>query len=259
MKLLIRDDVNNLSWKDAIYKNGKFHPLNGERPYYNSSIYGVKDDNRNKMVRCSACGQEISNTPAAIRSHRNMVHKSNKCFNCNYLKHGSETVLSQKYVLNDDGTYLESTKRNVRLLCGYSWKNWNINSDKAKQVCRYAACENATFNRIEDFWTKYPDAFNEFITIDRIIDIGYKDMHKYAPYITFSLKGKARLEAYVNNQGICYEFKLYYRRDSYVLRYSKKYDTVWVVRNSGFVKLETYDISDDIKESVAKRIRALYA
>ena len=258
MKLLILDSERNLVWKDAVYKDGNFQSLNGGTYYY-SSIYSVKDDSRNKKVRCSACGQEISNTPASIRSHRNMVHKSNKCFDCRYLKHGKETILSQKYVLNDDGTYSESTKRNVKLLCNYGWIRCDINSDEAKTNCRYVACENATFNRIEDFWTKNPDVFNEFITIDRIVDAGYKSMYKNSSYIEFALKGKARLQAYVNNQGICYEFRLDYRSNTYTLRYSKKYDTVWVVGSSRFYKLESCDISDEMKEYVTNKIRALYA
>ena len=258
MKILVIDRNNNLSWVDVTYKDRYFRSLDEETTYYLNQIYAVKDDNRSKTVICSYCGKEVSNSPSAIKSHRNMVHKSNKCFDCYYLKHINEKVLSQKYVLNEDGTYFESTKRNVKLVCNHEYRKYDINTEDAKRVCKYRGCENAEFYRIKDFLTEYPDAFDEFITIDRIIDSGYKEMYKYNDHITFHLKGKTRIAASVNNQGICFSFRLDYQRNSYVLRYSKKYDRVWVF--DGTVReLEHYGISNGTKEAILKTLRKLYA
>lgn len=257
MKLLIRDNYNNLTWQEALYKSGNFISTDESRYYNNECIYAVKDDNRNKTVICSGCGVEVRNTPSAIKAHRNMINKSNKCFECDYLRHRNETVLSQKYVLNEDGTYNESTKRTVTLGCGNRWRYPDINSDEARDICKYKRCEEATFKKIEDFWTKYPNAFEEFITIDRIIDAGYKSMYKSAHEIAFELKGRANLIAYVNDQGLCYRFVLRHRSHRYHLRYSKKYDKV-CVDNYSNKELSALPISDDTEEAIIKKLRTLY-
>jgi hypothetical protein len=258
MKILMLGSHNNLEWKDVIYKDNYFRSTDERQSYDITAIYAVKDDDRNKTVICSACGQAIPNKPSAIRAHRNMVNKSNKCFDCNYLKRTNETILSQKYVLNDDGTYSESTKRTVKLNCYRGYRTRDINSEDARHNCRYAACEKAKFKPIEDFWTKYPDAFDEFITTDRIIDIGYSSMFKYSDCITFSLKGKIHLTARTNSQGVCYSFALDYRRNTYTLRYSKKYDKVWVERYNSFQDLSSIGMSQDAQTTILKKLRALY-
>jgi hypothetical protein len=254
----MRDRNCNLVWTESIYKNGSFYSADGRTSYYISRIYAVKDDNRNKTVICSACGKEVHNTPSAIKTHRNMVNKSNKCFECNYLKHKNSTTLSHKYVLNEDGTYTESTKNKLELKCGMKWSAYDINSEDAKQNCRYAACQNATFKRIEDFWTQYPNAFDEFITVDRIIDTGYKNMCRYSDGVSFTLKGKANLVANTNNQGVCYQFTLRHYRRSYILRYSKKYDKVWIDEYNRFKDLSSLRLSAEKEEAVISKIRALY-
>ena len=258
MKLLIQERNNNLIWKDVIYKDGHFRASDESAVYDNWNIHAIKDDDRNKIVVCSACGKEVPNTPSSIKAHRNMVNKSNKCFDCRHLRHRNEKITSQKYVLNEDGTYSESTKRNVTLGCGYSYRTPDINSTEAKRWCRYAACENATFNPIKDFWTKNPDAFNEFITADRIMDVGYKSMYKYADHIVFELKCKAQINALVNNQGICFNFVLNYRNHTYSLRYSKKYDKVWFNDGGVFKELSRLDMAESTEKSIMDKLRKLY-
>lgn len=257
MKILIKDGVNNLVWKDAVYKDRKFYSTeeNWCRELYD--IYSVKDDNRNKIVVCSYCGKEIPNTPSAIKAHQNMVNRSNKCFECDYLRHRNSTVVSQKYVLNDDGTYTESTKRNVNLCCNITWSYHDINSDAAKRNCKYARCETAEFRHIEDFWTRYPGAFDEFITIDRVLDGGYKNIHKSTNEIDIVLNGKVNLTAIINNQGICYEFLLHYRKRYYILRYSKKYNKAWII-SYGFKELSSVDISEFAEGNIIKKLSSLY-
>ena len=257
MKILIKDNENNLVWKEAVYKNGKFCLSDTGVLYDQLKIYSLKDDNRNKIVICSACGKEIRNTPSAIKAHQNMVNQPNKCFECDYLKRSNQTLMSQKYVLNEDGTYTESTKRTVNLVCNKNWSYYDINSPEARNRCRYAGCENAVLRHIEDFWTKYPKAFDEFITIDRIIDDGYKNISKDNYGVVIDLTGRANLTAYINNQGLCYEFQLRYRNRYYTLRYSKKYDKVWAIDYS-FKELSHLDISYCIEAATMKKLRSLY-
>lgn len=258
MKILVKDSQNNLKWEEAIYKGGIFYRTDEGYRYGEANIYAVKDDNRNKTVICSGCGAEIRNTPSAIKAHKNMINKPNKCFECDHLIHRSEKVLSQKYVLNEDGTYNESTKRTVTLSCGNGWRYPDINSDAARDACKYKRCENATFKKIEDFWTKYPNAFEEFITIDRIIDAGYKKMYKSTNEISFELKGRANLVANVNNQGLCFEFVLRHRSHRYTLRYSKKYDKVWFEQYGSFKELSKLDIAEDTEKAILNKMRTLY-
>ena len=259
MKILVLDRYQNLCWKDATYTNGWFCSTDNQTKYDANRIHSVKDDDRDKTVICSACGKEISRSPSAIKAHRNMVNKSDKCFNCPSIRHSNPKVISQKYVLNEDGTYSESTKRTVNLECNFNYRRYDINSEDAHQYCRYASCERATFKRIEDFWTKYPSAFDEMITVDRVLDAGYKSVYKCSNYISIELKGKAHITAYINNQGLCYRFELSYRRNTYDMRYSKKYDKVFVLHNGYLKELSTItSISADMKDIIVKKLRNLY-
>ena len=259
MKLLIRNSNGDLIWQDAIYKNSNFRSLDEKFSYSTTDIYAIKDDDRNKTVICSACHKEVPNTPAARKAHQNMVYSKDKCFECSYLYKDKNKILSHKYVLNEDGTYTESTKENVNLWCGINWRRrLAINSEDANRYCHLAACQNATFKPIEDFWTKYPGAFDEFITADRIIDTGYVSSSKYNGNIWFELKGKVRLIANVNGQGICKDFTLRYHRCSHELRYSKKYDKAWIDDYGTFKELSTLDLAESTKNSIMCKLRTLY-
>lgn len=258
MKILTLDANNNLVWQEAIYEGGRFRYPDGSKTFADRYIYSVKDDDRNKTVICSACGKEIPNTPAAIKAHKNMINKSNKCFECGHLKHMNPSILTHKYTLNEDGTYTENTKRTINLKCGMAWDYTDINSEESRGKCKYARCENAQFRQIEDFWTKYPGAFDELITIDRIIDNGYKTMHKFSNSVEFELKGKGNIEVKVNNQGICYEISVSRRKNTYTLRYSKKYDKLWVWYGSDWKSLSSLYLATDTEEAIVKKIKALY-
>ena len=257
MKLLIRENDNNLTWKDVGYKNGFFFDITNEKCIYdNDRIYAIKDDDRNKIVICSACGKEVRNTSAAMDAHRNMINNPDKCFECHYLRARNGTVTSQKYSLNEDGTYNETTKRVVTLTCGNSWSHPDIS--QARDICYDARCENATFKSIEDFWTRTPDAFDEFITIDRLLDCGYDNTFKTPNGIVVTIKSTCKLHACVNNQGIVYAFELWYQRRGYTIRYSKRYDKVYVEYAGNFREFNYIGISDSTRESILNKFRKLY-
>ena len=260
MKILVLDKNNNFVWKEVEYQKGRF--ISTENPnnaYGVGHIYALKDDNRNKTVICSRCGKEIKNTPSAIKAHQNMINKPNKCFECTLMKKQNEKLVHEKFTLNEDGTYTETTKGSVNLVCSADyWQRPDINSETARNVCRYKGCETAQFRQIEDFWTKYPNAFNEFITIDRIIDTGYKSMRKYTHHIDFQLKGRGNLTACVNDKGLCYKIVLDYKRRTYDLRYSKKYDRVWINKYGELRDISYIGMSEDTEEAVVKKLKALY-
>ncbi len=258
MKVLIQNGNYNLVWKDAVWKNGSFRSLDERETYDNSKIFSVKDDDSNKIVVCPACKQEIRNTPAAIRKHQNMINEPNKCFECRYMRPINSTILSQKYVRNEDGTYAESTKRTVNLVCGNSYGSYDINSPDARRACKYSNCETAIMRPVEDFWTKYPNAFDEFITVDKIIEYGYTSVHKYEHTIEFDIKCKSKLTAFTNGQGLCYGFQLHYHRRYYELRYSAKYDKLFVL-HYGLKELSCVDISEATQEQILKKMSALYS
>lgn len=257
MKILIMDGSDNLVWQDVVYKQGMFYKPESPTCWYQHQIYSIKDDDRNKLTICSACGKEISNTPSAIKAHRNMINKPNKCFECAYLSTINATTILHKYTLSDDGTYTEATKRKVSLVCNSVYRNYDINSSSAKQVCKYARCENASFRKVEDFWTKYPNAFDEFITIDKFIEDGQTNLYRYSSEIIIELTGRLNLTALINNQGLCYEFILRYYSNAYHLRYSKKYDKMWVF-NSNCIELEKSEISESTQKQILKKLRSLY-
>lgn len=258
MKILIQQNDNNLAWVDTVYSEGQFRTPDKRRYYGNSVIYAVKDDDRSNTVICSACGAEVPNTPEALQAHRDKVNRTDKCFECRNLRPQDSETLSNEYVDNGDGTFMQTTKRKTHLICNNTWAGYQINTDAANGVCMYARCASATYKNIEDFWTKNPEAFDEFITVDRIIEVGYKNMRRYDHVTQFELKGRARLVALVNNQGICYAFELHYRRSYYIIRYSKKYDKVWWTEIDQFMELNRLDVSNDIQAVVLNKMRTLY-
>lgn len=259
MKILIQDNAGNFVWKDAEYKNKSFFIKGSNNSKCISDIYAVQDDDRHKIVTCSACGKEVPNTKAAMKAHQEMIDKAEKCFECRYLKAKNANVLSHKYTLNEDGTYNESSKRCVSLVCHKTWDDWDINSQEARQRCIYAACEHATFNQIEDFWTRYPGAFDDMITVDKIIDFGYKSMHKYGDNIEFTIRCRSTLYVCVNPQGICSSIKLVANRHTYYIRYSKKYDKVWYESHGTLSELSNLGLAESTVKSVTDKLRALYA
>ena len=259
MKILIRDSKSDLVWKDVTYSSGCFFLLDGSAKYKESHLYAIKDDNRNKMVVCSACRKEIPNTPASIRAHQNMVHSKDKCFDCPYLHKDNQKMMSCKYILNEDGTYTEKTTQNVNLRCGINWRKFmDINSEEANEYCRLGACQSAKFKSIEDFWTRYPGAFDEFITADRLIDTGHTESTKYNNQIWFDLKCKASVYAVVNEQGICTHFSIRYRHVRYEVRYSKKYDKAWYSDYESLRDLSEIGIAGSTMNSIMRKLRTLY-
>lgn len=259
MKLLMQDPHGNLVWQDAIYKNARFRDPNESRSYEITQIYAVQDDDRNNTVICSACGKEIPNTTAAKNAHQNIINRTDKCFGCQYMHTDVRTTLSRKYVVNEDGTYTESTKRQVELTCGNFWRSHPaINTDEANRGCRHSACQIAEFRAIEDFWTKYPGAFDEFITTDSLIDAGYSNTHRRGDVLSFDLSGQIELFANVNLQGICTDFTMMFHRQRFLIRYSKKYDKLFVVDCGRFRDLSTIDMSDRTQKTILRKIKALY-
>lgn len=258
MKILIRNSNSDLVWQDVTYSGGLFCTVNGNK-YQENQLYAIKDDDRNKMVICSACRKEIPNTPASIKAHQNMVCDKNKCFECSYLYKDEKKILSHKYALNEDGTYTENTKRTVDLWCGINWrKRMDLNSEEANKYCHLAACQNATFKSIEDFWTKNPGAFDEFITADRIIDAGYTDSSKHSDNIWFDLRNKTSFHAVVNKQGICTHFLMKYRGIKYEVRYSKKYGKAWFVDYGCFKELSKIGLAESTINSIMRKLKTLY-
>lgn len=259
MKLLMQDPSGNLVWQDAIYKNARFRAPNESRSYEITQIYAIQDDDRNNMVVCSACGKEIPNTDDAKVSHQNIINRTDKCFECNYMHTDVNTTLSREYVANEDGTYIESTKRKVELTCGILWRAHPlINTEEANRGCRHAACQNAEFRVIADFWTEHPGAFDEFITADKLIDAGYDNVRRRDDGLVFDLSGQIDLRALVNSQGICTDFSLTFHRQRFLIRYSKRYDKIFVEDCGQFISLSAINMSDRTQKSILRKIKALY-
>lgn len=259
MKILVQDSSKNFLWRDVIWKSKHFALIEDDRiTYRETDVFAIKDDNRNKIVVCSACGCEVPNTKTAIKAHQEMVHKANKCFECRYLKCINPKIISHKYSLNTDGTYTETNKRCVNLVCHKTWNDYEINSAEANHSCKYSACETAQFKAVEDFWTKYPGAFDDMITVDRIIDIGYKDVKKYDYYSIFDIKCRTKMRALVNNQGICFGFQISHNRSYYDVCYSKKYDTAWYSQYGNYSQFSNLCLPESTERSIMNKLRELY-
>lgn len=174
MKVLLRNyDGEQYVWKKAEMKSATKFALEDGGEVRQTDIVSVSRDNRKKFVKCSACGEIIRNTPEAIKEHRDRASTSATCFGCPYIRETNSKQLSAKYTLQEDGRYVVNVKNSVKLSCRNSWDYYDINSQGARDVCRWKQCATAEMKSIEDVFTKYPGAFDDMITVDKVLDNGF--------------------------------------------------------------------------------------
>ena len=263
MKILLRSDYK---WHDATFDNqDKLFNIDQNVCYHGideTSIVSVKDDNRSDFVICSGCGEVVKNTKAAIKKHLELGKSSQTCFNCKKMRETSTTLIGdRKYVLNEDGTYTVHEKRNSTLCCTNNsyYSGPSIDSEQARQRCKYSHCSADSMKSYEDTFTKYPGLFDEVITIDALNKKKWKFEAKYHDSILFKATGSLRLYACINNYGIVDKFTYSYRNNDYDCVYSKKYNKLfWFSYGKYVSKIPSSNITSANLAKITEKIQEVY-
>ncbi len=224
-----------------------------------SQIFAIEDDERDKYVVCASCGEMIPNTKAAIKKHQELMSKSDKCFNCKYLRETNVKTDKKSYTRNEDGTYNYVAKVTSKLLCNVTYSYNDINSENANKNCRYRQCAEKGVKKIESFFAQYPDAFDCLATVDaldsKIWEFNYIPNHNVCMY---KAKKKFTLYAKVNSKGIIREFDCVYRGYSNYCVYSKKYDKLFWLDGNRYMDRPYYNISDARINEIKTLISQIY-
>ncbi len=270
MRILLRKyDNKYYVWKDAVYENGIYHLIiDGKTaPFsvYQTNILAVDDDDRANYVKCLHCGAIIKNDPESIEAHFAEQEAKRNCLSCEEMMHsGDETEVAVRYTKNEDGTYHFMKECNTQLVCSYNSYHFfpDINSEAAKQVCKYFQCRKKGVSKIDDVFVKYPGIFNKQITVDWLVKNGFtkkcfEGTNRNEWSVDLGLRGNT-LHAIVNELGIVDRFYIHHRYDCYTAYYSEKYDKLFFVDGSRYTEEMPWGLSQAKYNNAKKIIEKLY-
>lgn len=266
MKILLRNFRGKIYvWKDAKYEKKGF-TVDGAT-IQETNIVSIMNDTRKHYVKCSHCGEIFRKGSKKWEKHIVPITDTHKCFACRYLRPSRGNVQSVKYSLLPNGRYAATQKSEVDLLCTYGYPSRDINSESARNHCELNRCTDATQVEIEDVFTTNPGVFDEMITIDKVIENGYKDAYESCGNTFYKLKAKNNIVAVVNEMNIVDKFSVTYKNTTWEVYYSKTYNKCYTpfyeYRVEGNVYKEwnpnSYDLPTSTKENIIKKIASLYA
>ena len=260
MKILLRNyKSESYIWKDATYKTNTFF-VDDDIPIRYSNIVSIIDDNRPKQVKCSACGEIFEKGSKEWKKHIRPNTDNSKCWTCSHLREtrNYNTPLNKKYTKMENGNYKVVTTGECILECGNSYPRKKLN--EALSTCYYNQCMNAKANEHKDFFQTYPGAFDDIITVDKVLEFGYKKRIYDGTYTVYELKARNTIKVYVNKLGIVNYIVIFYNRESRKIYYSKKYNKIFVenardeyseANFSGWIPQNSFEL-------ILKKIAALY-
>lgn len=262
MRVLLRNyNGEPYVWKKAEVKDATKFTLEDGYDVSQAEIVSISRDNRKKFVKCSACGEIIRNTPEAINEHKLRGTTSTTCFGCKYMRERGSKQLSVKYTLQEDGSYAANVKKSLNLVCSATWNNPDINSENAREYCRFKQCATAEMKAIEDVFTKYPGAFDDMITVDKVLDNGFTERKECSlrGEVEYKLKARNNITSVVNKLNIVNRFVLDYRNHRIIVAYSKKYDKLFAISNGIYTELKSiWFIPDTTFANIKAKIASLY-
>lgn len=269
MRILLRKFNNKFYvWKDAKYIDGKYHIIENDESIgvvNQTNIFAIDGDDRSNFVQCNHCGATIKNDQESIDAHFAEEEAKRNCLECVDMVHmGGEKDSVIKYTKNEDGTYHYMKECNTSLGCSYaSYRAYeNINSERAKERCKYYQCRVKGTSQTNDVFVKYPGLFNKQITIDCLVQNGFMSK-RYLGYgsgewvVSLGLRGNT-LHAIVNELGIVDRFWINHRYDRCVAYYSEKYDKLFFEYGDNYGDEMPYFLSKAKHDAAKKIIAKLY-
>lgn len=261
MKVLLRNfDGKEYEWKDAEFVEGRIK-VDGAF-VYQTNIVSIADDNRSEYVKCTRCGATFKKNSPELEAHRNRYKDVNNCLKCQYLGTTNKRIIGANYELQPDGRYKHTVESVCALYCQYnSWlrsTRGDINSEETRNNCYMKTCSTAEMVAVEDIFTQNPGIFDDIITVDKIIAIGYKSMLGVRGGTRYALKGRNNIQARINNLGIVDRFDVKYGHNSWGLVYSKKFDKLYTASGYEYAEWRPGNMSVDTKNYIKKKISELY-
>lgn len=262
MKILLRrHGTKNYVWVDATYDAQSFRV--GAMRVSLTNIVSVSDDDRKKYVKCSACGAIFKSDSKEIEVHKNRWKDIATCLNCSLMTAYNLGDQKTSYEMDETGKYKRTVEGYVDLRCKarryYNPEPLLGNVDRG--CCRYKACSTAEMQELSDIFFDHPGVFDDIITVDRIIEVGYKSseassIHGY--YIEYALNGRNNIRAVTNSDGIVDFFNFKYGNKKWAIVYSKKLDKLFTTCGHEYLEWNPADLSDSTKAYVKRKISELY-
>ena len=245
-------------WAKAKFTDG--HIKVNDRAVNECDIVSIRNDIRKKYVKCSVCGKYFRKGSPKIEQHTELITDNRLCFGCECLRQSTREQKSQKYELLENGNYLSKNKSEVFLYCSRGYSYNSINSDEARRYCKYNKCHDASMVDATGFFLEAPGAFDDIITIDKVLENGYKEswFDNYDKITHYKLKARNTIEALVNKLNIVEGFYVYYGRTCWTLYYSKKYDELYVKSGQKYQRWFSYHVGSDVRERIKDKIASLY-
>ena len=257
--LLRRFDGEPYVWKKAKFENGNI--IVDDSIVYERDIVSIRNDIRKQYVYCNTCGTYFKKGSKKIETHKEGCNDTHMCFDCRYLRRGSQNVLSQKYELLENGKYISKTKSELYLYCNIHYRAYNIGSQEARDNCIYNRCKNAAIKDATGFFLEKPGAFDSIITVDKILEVGYKGMRDslHNGCIYYTLKGRNSIDAAVNKLNIVDGFVINYNRTTHYVCYSKKYNELYDAGNKPTYKVwRPLCMTESVRNYIKDKIAELY-
>jgi len=225
LRVLLRGDY---CWHDACWdiQSNKFS-VDGNIVKH-TSIVSIENYPHEKYVRCTKCGSIIKNTKKAIQEHAQLALSSKACLTCRYLNGRTMKNLKESLTKNADGVYIKTMKSECLLTCGYAYSNSSIDDVDARNKCQYRHCGADTVGLIDNFFAKYPGAFDDMATVDALDMSEWQINCRHAGNaLEFKWTGRYSLYVHTTGLGIIDRFECNYRNNIYTIVYSKKYDKMF--------------------------------
>lgn len=263
MKILLRNyNERPYVWVTAKYNRGSFYVYGNE--ILQSNIVSIMNDNRKKYFQCSCCGQVFRKGDRRFATHKENAIKPETCFDCSHIYISDTNRSSTKYVMNKDGSFSLVETMNADLRCDNttSWHYPRIDSDDAICKCKKRQCADATESEISDFFTQYPGAFDDVLTIDRLLDenydvyLGHRNCSRND--IIFNDNNHYVISAYINSIGIVEHFGVRFCGFNWLVYYSKKYDELFTTFDHRYQKWYDSVIGDDLIREIKNQIAKFY-
>ena len=254
MEVLLRNyDGKTLVWKEATYKNSVW--LIDGCKVFETDIVAVQNDTRNEYVTCKNCGQTFRKGSQELYDHTHKEWTPEMCFECSSLRVFSREEVSKSFHTDEDNKWIRDLSEKVDLTCSQSYSHPYIGSQKARQCCKHAGCTEDNIQEVNDFFTEYPGAFDDMITVDQLIAMKCKRVGERS----FKVRAKKRIIAYIDSHNIVSHFYVSARRYTWNLVYSKKYNKLFNFYGQKYEEFAGgYPLSEEEFNYIKEKIAGLY-
>lgn len=267
MKILVREYNSNgeleYVWREVQKKfagTNTFYTVEGY-PYNETQCLKISNDFRKSYGYCRHCNKLVKKGD----EEKHFLEKERKidCFSCRNLRVSPTNNYSKvKYIKQEDGTYMKSSKEEVRLLCnaGYYGEAIEIARENKLSSCPFFKCRRLGVSNFDKTLAmQYPKMFDTLATEASLIDNGFKLLKLDDGDRIYVHKKLKNLRSTVDENGIVKWFQYTYRSEIYKFIYAKAYDKFFSVKYSAFNYLSfNWNMSDTTVSNIYETVKNVY-